>query len=63
MRRRANLPGQLPLDFESSYLTWIDLRGETFDAYEKTTMKLISPYMRREAESPVWRELYPALNR
>jgi hypothetical protein len=58
MRRRANLPGQLPLDFESSYLTWIDLRGETFDAYEKTTIKLFSPPMRREAESRIWGELY-----
>jgi hypothetical protein len=58
MRRRANLPGQLPLDFESSYLAWIDLRGETFDAYEKTTIKLFSPSTRREAESPIWRELY-----
>jgi hypothetical protein len=63
MRRRANLPGQLPLEFESSYLAWIDLRGETFDAYEKTTIKLFSQSTRLEAEIPVWGECHPTLNR
>jgi hypothetical protein len=53
MRRRANLPGQLSLDFESSYLAWIDSRGETLDAYEKTTMKLIYIHAQQQAESPI----------
>jgi hypothetical protein len=65
MRKPINLPGQLPLDFasSSSYLSWIELKGERYEDYETTTQKLIAAPICEERPSPIWHEIVYALNR
>jgi hypothetical protein len=65
MRKRISLPGQLALNFESSskYLSWIELKGEKYEEYETTTLKLIAAPIREELNSSIWHEIVYALNR
>jgi hypothetical protein len=64
MRKRIILPGQLPLNFESSsFLSWIELKGEKYEEYETTTQKLIVAPNREKLNNSIWHEIVYALNR
>lgn len=63
MRRRVNLPGQLPLNFDCSYLRWIDLKGENLESFQETAQKLFFASAREEESSPIWQEIICALKR
>jgi hypothetical protein len=63
MRKRMSLPGQLALNFESTYLNWIEFKGEKFADYEAATEKIFTAPIREEVSSPIWQEIVCALNR
>ncbi|MGD9155921.1 MAG: hypothetical protein PVG90_10555 [Bacillota bacterium] len=62
MRKRVNLPGQLPLSFEnSSYLSWIEHNGEKYEEFEMTARKLIVVPLHDGQNSAIRREIEYAL--
>ncbi|HEY8463116.1 MAG TPA: hypothetical protein VIM29_03715 [Bacillota bacterium] len=63
MRRRINLPGQLSLNFESSYFDWIDSRSEQWESFQEATQKLITAPLKESETIPIWQEIVCALNR